>query len=193
MFKMKKLFVILLTLALMITLIGNVSASHQLDFDDVNGGITPTTPVEFHMNPTYLITVPSGIYFTGSTNEVHDWVNATNLVLTAGEWVNVSVTSEHNGKMFTHRGDSIVGSGIDYTLKTRSLDEQEFGEEIQIYKDNPVNILEYQIPSVSNAGPIEKRIELKFELEDISSRQDVLSGTYKDSLTFIASYTGSSI
>ena len=192
---MKKLFVILLTLALMITLIGNVSASHQLDFDDINGGITPTTPVEFHMNPTYLITVPSGIYFTGSTGEVHDWVNATNLVLEAGKTVTVSVTSEHDGKMFTHSGNNVVGSGLDYYLYTR--DHSSSGtfssEEVQLSKATPVDILTYVIPSGNNVGAIEKRIELKFVLEDISNKNDILSGTYKDSLTFIASYTGSSI
>ena len=185
---MKKLFVILLTLALMITLIGNVSASTNLN---VNGG--GTTDVQYQVSPTYQITVPPGFSFSGSNDVVQGWVNATNLRLEAGTTVTVDVTSQYGGKMFTHNAQgSPVGAGLNYTLSLRDYPSGDgnFREVSLSNPQTPAIILTYEIPSGDNVETIEKRIELKFVLEDITRKQNLLSGTYTDTLTFTASYSG---
>ena len=168
---MKKVFVILISLAVMLVLIGSVSAADNHVY--INDPTGTKVEVVYDLDDSYVITIPAEIKF-GTSTEVRDWVNATNLQLEYQKILRVTVGSEHGGMMVLHdnNGNPVLSSNIPYTLTADGAPVS--------FNGSPVTILTQEI----TAPGIEKTVPLVFSL---NLGNEVLSGHYKDKLTFIAS------
>lgn len=171
---MKKVFVILVSLALMLTFIGTVSAENHAYIDDADG---TQVEVVYEVGQSYVITIPAEIRF-GTSDTIYDWVNATDLRLPYGKTLRVTVNSTHKGNMALHNNGQAVGNVvmIPYTL---TADE----DPVDLTLDTPQTVL---VTTINNVDALNVEIPLEFKLGAITNL-DLIAGIYKDKMTFTAS------
>lgn len=188
--KLKRTFLILLGIALILSMAGSVAA-------DTAASSTSSSPApennyyrQTHSSTTTLLytvsaerftmTIPGQINFHSDLNWTA-YLNATDITLASGRTLEIAVNSTHGYLLVQHSGgapltDKNISYQMEYTLP---------GEETAVAnKDrpgkNPLTLVE------APAGTVEYIVPLKFTM----TGEPPQLGTYQDILTFSASVSG---
>jgi len=188
---MKKVFIItkvsimLLAVALLISIIGGVSA---VSVDTVGLKTNPSTGsadvaatgetvVEYGVSSGYKLYVPVDFEFSDQIKTVESQVVVSNITLSTNQRLNLSVTSEHGWVLMQHELVNGVqkpvdtGDTIPYSMK--------FGTTILDKHDSKTCL----ITSV-DAGNSDVSVDVTFELD--TSVQITVAASYRDRLSFTA-------
>lgn len=182
---MKKVFVVLISLVLMLTFMTTVSMAAPLSTNNPTG---VDVPVTYNVGEHYVITIPDRIDFDGNSQTMYGWVNATDLRLVHSSTLTVSVKSTHGGEMHLHdsNGQPIPGYGsIGYSLYKGALDSADPSDQVNIGGGGEVNVL---TTTINSAVDLDERVKLKFVIGDHDDSL-LAAGHYKDTLVFIARLT----
>jgi len=177
---MKKVLFILITALIVLSLSVGVSAAEisQTETLDKTNHERPVYVTYEILQETYKITIPKEVPFTAENTELTTTISATDIILTEGNFLNVSVTSEHGWKLTEHENvngvDKPVPNGniIAYTM---SYSEDSGNTYIPITTQEKERFILMHIPS----GISSDSLPVKFEMGTV-----LHTGDYKDKLTF---------
>lgn len=116
--KINKVFVVLLSLVLLISMVGIVSAeitTQTISSPDTN---TKTATVFYGATQSYTITIPNRVEFTSTATSLETAIKADGVVLTDGKALQINVSSTHNWLMMEHVNSAVPdGAGyIEYSM-----------------------------------------------------------------------------
>ncbi|MBP3444229.1 MAG: hypothetical protein J6J70_05840 [Methanocorpusculaceae archaeon] len=177
---MKK--VLILSLALMILMVGAVSAGDVLT-QPAQSGSSGITTISYGVTEGYSLSIPASFSFNTEGTVVTSKVEATGVSLRTDMVLNVTVSSDHQWRLMEHelvndKQELVNGGGeLDYTLSftfDNTLEEYSYarGEYMHI----PVLLIE--------AGNPSGETELTFTLTDTTHAK---AAHYQDKLNFAAS------
>lgn len=116
--KINKVFVVLLSLILLISMVGIVSAAvttQTVSSPDTN---TKTATVFYGATQSYTITIPNRVEFTATETSLETEIKAEGVVLSDGKALAINVSSTHDWKMMEHVNNVVPAEAgyIEYSM-----------------------------------------------------------------------------
>lgn len=167
---MKKVLMILLTLAMVFSMAGVVSADDTTDITGNSGN----TEVTYNTEQGYIVTIPTKVAFAEGSLESANFVKATNVLLPDGALLEVNVSSPNDFNL-------VYGSGL--TVSKIPYIVTKYDGNIAVNNDPVLQVA---------SGVTESSADLTFSTTEENVKQATLSGEHKDTLEFTVTVKGGS-
>lgn len=177
---MKKVLMLLLTLALVLSMAGVVTAGN-VETQNAQSGESGITTITYGVTEGFKLKIPVAFSFKVDDTTMDTSVSVESVSLTTNNVLNVTVTSHHGWKLVEHKlgandqqEEVTNGAKLEYTMQVNS------GE---IYGDSEDDETSHVQLLLVNPGVSSAQANLKFTLVDVTSAK---AASYQDKLYFSA-------
>ena len=179
--KLKKVLMILIALAVVLTMAGVVSAANYLT-DPTN---TQDIEVKYAVDDAYEVLIPVSVVFNQQTLSSVQDVNVTKALIAPTKYLHVNLSSAHYSDGFRL---VVAGGGASYIPYNITVEDDTGNFEIN---DNPYTVLTVaagdrhpNIPTLVKGYGIGDVVALNFSTTDAYINMATQSGDHTDTLTF---------
>jgi len=118
--KINRVFGVMFVVLLIMSMVGAVSAAVTDNSNDPltysPSTVTSTATVQYGATHSYNIVLPSKVEFSNIESELTANVIASDVILSAGASLRITVSSEHSWKMYQHLNGQITEAMIPYSV-----------------------------------------------------------------------------